>query len=745
MRPSPDDELDELIARFLSELDRGNRPDPIDWMARHPHLAIGLADFLKDLSRFAPAGSEVRSDPSHFGSSDFPTDAQPASDRTQWVDDSDPVSGRADNKEGAQPPPVETIDFGDYELIGPPIGRGGMGIVHRARLKGTRVIVALKRITAQAVRDGYRHSDEIEAAASLRHPHIVPVYHAGEFHGEPYFTMALVEGGHLGSHLHRLRGDRCLAAELMIKVARAVHYAHQRRILHRDLKPSNILLDANLEPHVADFGLAAKLTDTGSVEPGGKSGGSLPWMAPEMLPEADATLRIDTFTPAPVLTTAVDVWALGVILYEVLTGKRPFHDTSPIALSDAIRETEPIAPTAINPSIPKDLEAVTMRCLQKDPAQRYESASEVALDLERWLRDEPVSARRHSPWERLLRWALRNPTAAVGVITIASLLSDGSIGLLIGIKMMQDDFLAEGVADCNYIADQNAANVATRFDQLGGELLRTANNLATLPVHDASSKATIEDRLLSLLESPIPPAMSPRPFATAVVLNADGKIAFMGRGPESPPAEGSYDRRDYFCSATIGTVYVSRAFRSELDGLDKIALATRIRFADSQQDWVLLGTITTKEQLEMGSVTMSDSRHTVILVARQDNDSGISSDDDSPHVILIHPALKANAPSVRFDAIENPPSDPRPFPSDTDYHDPFATTDPRFAGRWVTASARVGKTDLSVVAQAKVAEKLAPFTTLGVCFAIGIAVACLSGIIAFFALRILKYKHTQRR
>jgi serine/threonine-protein kinase len=329
---------------------------------------------------------------------------------------------------------VETIDFGDYELIGPPIGRGGMGIVHRARLKGTRVIVALKRITAQAVRDGYRHSDEIEAAASLRHPHIVPVYHAGEFHGEPYFTMALVEGGHLGSHLHRLRGDRCLAAELMIKVARAVHYAHQRRILHRDLKPSNILLDANLEPHVADFGLAAKLTDTGSVEPGGKSGGSLPWMAPEMLPEADATLRIDTFTPAPVLTTAVDVWALGVILYEVLTGKRPFHDTSPIALSDAIRETEPIAPTAINPSIPKDLEAVTMRCLQKDPAQRYESASEVALDLERWLRDEPVSARRHSPWERLLCWALRNSTAAVGVITIASLLSDGSIGLLIGIK-----------------------------------------------------------------------------------------------------------------------------------------------------------------------------------------------------------------------------------------------------------------------------------------------------------------------
>jgi serine/threonine-protein kinase len=153
-----------------------------------------------------------------------------------------------------------------------------------------------------------------------------------------------------------------------------------------------------------------------------------------MLPEADATLRIDTFTPAPVLTTAVDVWALGVILYEVLTGKRPFHDTSPIALSDAIRETEPIAPTAINPSIPKDLEAVTMRCLQKDPAQRYESASEVALDLERWLRDEPVSARRHSPWERLLCWALRNPTAAVGVITIASLLSDGSIGLLIGIK-----------------------------------------------------------------------------------------------------------------------------------------------------------------------------------------------------------------------------------------------------------------------------------------------------------------------
>jgi serine/threonine protein kinase len=743
MLAPPEDELDELIARFLSELDRGNRPDPIDWMARHPHLAVGFADFLKDLSRFAPDGSEHHSDPSLFETQDFPTHADPVSDRTQAVGESGPAIAQPVEAQGPEAAPIETIDFGDYELIGPPIGRGGMGIVHRARLKGTRVIVALKRITAEAARDGYRHSEEIEAAASLRHPHIVPVYHAGEFHGEPYFTMALVEGGHLGSHLQRLCGNRRLTAELMIKVSRAVHYAHQRRILHRDLKPSNILLDANLEPHVADFGLAAKLTDSGCVEPGGKSGGSLPWMAPEMLPDTGDTPRKDAFEPTPVVTTAVDVWALGVILYELLTGNRPFHDTSPIALRDAIRETEPIPPTQINPAIPKDLEAVTMRCLQKDPAQRYESASAVALDLERWLRDEPVRARRHSPWERLLRWARRTPAAAAGLITAAALLSVLSIGSLRLIGTLRSEVLSDLAADCEYDADHVAANVATRFDQLGGELLRTANNLATLPVHDATSQPTIEARLRSLLESPIPPGMS-RPFATVIVLNAEGKIVFVG-GPESPPSDRSYDRRDYFSGATQGKVYVSRAYRSELDGHDKIALATRFRFADSQQDWVLLGTITTSEQLEMGSVTMSNSRNTAILVAKQDDDSGISDDDDSAHIILIHPALKASAPSVRFDATENPPSHPRPFPSDPDYHDPFATIDQRFAGRWLTEAARVGKTHLSVVVQAKVAEAFAPFTSFGRRIAIAIAIACALGVISFFVLLVLKHRHTLRR
>jgi hypothetical protein len=147
----------------------------------------------------------------------------------------------------------------------------------------------------------------------------------------------------------------------------------------------------------------------------------------------------------------------------------------------------------------------------------------------------------------------------------------------------------------------------------------------------------------------------------------------------------------------------------------------------------------------MGSVTMSDSRNTAILVAKQDDDSGISDDHDSAHIILIHPALKASAPSVRFDAIENPPSHSRPFPSDPDYHDPFATIDQRFSGRWLTEAARVGKTDLSVVVQAKVAEAFAPFTSFGRRIAIAIAAACVLGIAAYLTLLALKHRHTLHR
>ena len=379
------------------------------------------------------------------------------------------LAGSASGEDGTvvlnvpRPPPAvgDTLRyFGDYELLGE-IASGGMGIVYRARQVKLNRTVALKMVLGGRLASGVeveRFKTEAEAAARLDHPNIVPLYEIGDRDGRHYFSMKLIEGGNLADTIRQWfpvsgkRGEvisnKCLvisgpeaagargkpehgsqsgtnhlslitnhsplrsAASLVAKVARAVHYAHQRGILHRDIKPRNILLDAKGEPMLTDFGLAKLVEKEADLTQSLAVMGSAHYMAPEQA--AGKTKEV---------TTAADVYGLGAVLFEMLTGQPPFRGENLMETLRKVGEEEPPSPSALNPAVDRDLATICLKCLEKDPKRRYGSAEALADELERWLRHEPILARPTTALDRARKWAQREPTqvALAGVVAAAVL------------------------------------------------------------------------------------------------------------------------------------------------------------------------------------------------------------------------------------------------------------------------------------------------------------------------------------
>ena len=285
---------------------------------------------------------------------------------------------------------LETIQlpmtFGDYELI-EEVGRGGMGIVYRARQKSLDRIVAIKMILkGQFATEEERKRFQSEAsAAAIEHPNIVPVYEVGEYDGQPFYCMKFIDGETLRERLQRGVFSSRDAASFVSKVAKAIHFAHLQGILHRDLKPSNILIDKNGEPHISDFGLAKQtstqesmsMTKTGAVL------GTPSYMAPEQA-AGDRRGTVNALS---------DLYSVGSILYCMLTARPPFQSASPVDTVLMLLDQEPIPPHMLNRNIDRSLEMITLKCLQKPQDLRYDSAEMLAQDLDAYVNDEPVSAR----------------------------------------------------------------------------------------------------------------------------------------------------------------------------------------------------------------------------------------------------------------------------------------------------------------------------------------------------------------
>jgi len=396
----------DVLAEILQAEEQGQAPDLERLVADFPDLETRLRAYFRNREGFERLAAHLAPTPHDRGAghSTTPHDAS------------------------ARPPAMlqPGVRFGGYEIL-EELGRGGMGVVYKARQLTPERFVALKVIRTDRL-EGLpeqerrqwidRFHREAQLVAGLeQHPHIVTLYEVGDHEGQPYFTMQLVAGGSLAQRMRpagesdaaaadrRMHGQRD-NARLLAEAARAVDYAHRRGVLHRDLKPGNILLDGDGRPLVGDFGLARRLDETGSLVASGIEG-TAAYMAPEQARAAKGAT-----------TTAADVYGLGAILYETLTGRPPFCGENDFETLLSVIDDEPAHPRALDRRLSRDLATVCLKCLEKEPSRRYRSAAALAEDLDNWLEGRPINARPVGAPGRLWRWCRRNPVPAVAALIV---------------------------------------------------------------------------------------------------------------------------------------------------------------------------------------------------------------------------------------------------------------------------------------------------------------------------------------
>ncbi|HEV3164114.1 MAG TPA: protein kinase [Isosphaeraceae bacterium] len=397
---------------------------------------------------------------------------------------------------------VSTIGPMGYEIL-EVIGRGGMGVVYKARQRRLGRVVALKQIGASLdgdPRELARFQAEAEATARLWHPGIVQIHDVGWSDSVPYLAMEFVEGGNLDDRLRRNPLNPRESAELMVPIARAVHHAHEAGVIHRDLKPGNILLTAEGAPKVADFGLAKRLDIERGPTQTGTLLGTPSYMAPE---QAEGKL---TGPPA-------DIYALGAILYECLTGRPPFQAATPLETLERVRTCEPITPRRLQSDVPRDLQTICLKCLEKDPRRRYATAAELADDLGRFLRGEPVFAKPVGLVGRWLKWARRNPALA-GLAALSVIAAAGALAGLIAhqarlqVEVNRANRAAKTAREQRALADANyreaRAAIGQILDRLNEPTFAGIPRGSELRVSLTEAALGFYDRILSAADSPDP-------------------------------------------------------------------------------------------------------------------------------------------------------------------------------------------------------------------------------------------------
>jgi len=385
-----EERLDEVLAAYMQRVDAGEPVNREELLRQHPDLADELRAYFE------------------------------ASDRVEQM--AGPAG--ANTLRQAEPAPASVAPlgvvryFGDYELL-EEIGRGGMGVIYKARQVSLNRIVAVKMILAGQLAgeaDIQRFRTEAEAAANLQHPNIVAIHEVGEHEGQHYFSMDYVEGQSLAEMVREHPLPAKQSAAYLKAIAEAIHYAHQKGILHRDLKPSNVLIDRAGHPRITDFGLAKRVADDRGLTVSGQLLGTPSYMSPEQ-----AAGKSRETGPRS------DVYSLGALLYELLTGRPPFRAETPLETLRQVLDAEPAAPRLLNPTAPRDLETISLKCLEKDPRRRYASAQELGDELQRFLDGRPIDARPISAADRGWRWCRRNPVVAALTAGLALALATGSV------------------------------------------------------------------------------------------------------------------------------------------------------------------------------------------------------------------------------------------------------------------------------------------------------------------------------
>ena len=378
-----DERLESVIAGYIRASEAGNTPSRRELLEQYPELAVELNQFLKQ--------------------------------RDQLNRMTDPIRGFGDDLFHAMGPGQQLSYVGNYELL-EEIARGGMGIVYKARQETLGRIVAVKMIVAGRLaneQDVQRFQSEAQAAASLQHPNIVSIHEVGQHEGWHYFSMDYVEGRDLSKILRENLLSANQAATYVRQMAETIHYAHQQGILYRDLKPSNILIDSQDQVYITDFGLAMRVEGGNDLTRTGQILGTPSYMPPEQ-----AQGKRSLIGPGS------DVYSLGAVLYECLTGRAPFRADSVLKTIEQVIHAEAASPRTLNAAIPRDLETICLKCLEKEPQRRYATAELLANDLGCFLKGEPIVARPTSQWERGVKWVRRHPAhAALTLVSVVATLA----------------------------------------------------------------------------------------------------------------------------------------------------------------------------------------------------------------------------------------------------------------------------------------------------------------------------------